>query len=192
MDLPLDIIRTTGRAKAPPPTAELLREIEVADLALLGEEKGSRPPPLKRIRDRHHAVARLLAAGKKPGEVAAITGYDLSRISILQNDPAFAELLSFYREDVERAYAGMHEQLAGMSLDAVILLREFMEDTPEKLTVGQMIELTKLGADRTGFGPSQKVEQNVNIHLASRLEEARKRVQSRIIDITPEKSNAGV
>lgn len=188
MNLPLDIIRTTGRAQAAPPTMEPLGEIAVSDLALLSEEKGSRPPPLKRLRDRHHALARVLASGKSEAEAAAIVGYDISRVSILKNDPAFNELLEFYRADVNRAYASMHEQLAGLSLDAVTELRERLEEAPEKLSVAQLVELTKMGADRTGFGPSQKVEQNVNINLASRLEEARRRVRERTIDITPERA----
>lgn len=189
MNLPLDIVRTTGRAAKPAPTAEAIRELRGQDLELLSEEKGSRPPPLKRLRDRHHSAARLLASGKSEGEVAAITGYDISRISILKNDPAFVELLEFYRADVNREYLSLHEQLAGLSMDAAVILRERMEDEPDKLTVTQVLEIVRLGADRTGHGPSTKVEQNVNINLASRLDEARKRLASRTIDITPERSN---
>jgi hypothetical protein len=170
--------------------SEVLRPLCDADLVLLDGEKGSTPPPLKRIRDRHHAAARLLASGKKPGEVAAITGYDISRISILQNDPAFKELLHFYREHVEAEYISLHEQLAGMSVDAAILLREKMETEGEKMTVAQTIEIIRLGADRTGHGPTQKVEQNVNINMANRLEEARKRIRERTIDITPNRESA--
>jgi hypothetical protein len=189
MNLPLDIIRTSGRA-AQPLDSEFLRPLVPADLELLNEEKGSTPPPLKRIRDRHHSAARLLAAGKAETEVAAITGYDISRISILKNDPAFKELLNFYRENENREYAAMHEQLAGMSLDAAVILREKLEEEPEKLSVGQLLEITKMGADRTGFGPSQKVETNININLANRLEEARKRVRERTFDITPNQESA--
>lgn len=189
MNLPLDIIRTTGRPQVPL-ESEVLRPLVAADLELLGEAKGYTIPPLKRLRDRHHAAARLLAAGKPEGAVAAITGYDVSRISILKNDPAFRELLEFYREDINREYAAMHEQLAGMSLDAAVILREKLEEEPEKLTVNQLLEITKMGADRTGFGPSQKVETNININLANRLEEARKRVRERTIDITPKQEPA--
>lgn len=189
MNLPLDIVRTTGRA-ASPPSAELLRPLAEADLVLLSQEKGSKPPPLKRIRDRHHALARLLASGKSEGECAAILGYDISRVSILKGDPAFAELLHFYRTNVEAEYLSLHEQLAGVSADALILLREKLEEEGEKLSVAQLLEITRLGADRTGHGPSQTVQQNVNINLADRLQRATERVRARQIDITPNRESA--
>lgn len=187
MDAPLDIIRTRGRAERPV-TAELLRPLTEADLALLGEEKGSAAPPLKRLRDRHHAIARLLAGGMRPGQVAAITGYDISRISILQDDPAFKELLAFYREDVNAAYRDMHEQLAGMSLDALTVLRERLEEDDAQFTTGQLLEMVRSGADRTGHGPKTVQETNININLADRLNAARERLASRTIDIIPEPS----
>lgn len=190
MNLPLDIVRTTGRAQNAPPSADFVRPLTEADLVLLAEEKGSVPPPVKRIRDRHHALARILASGKSEGEAAAITGYDISRVSILKNDPAFRELLAFYRDNVEAEYLSLHEQLAGIATDAAILLREKIEEEPEKLSVGQLLELTKMGADRTGHGPAQKVEHNVNVNLANRLEQARERVKNRTIDITPNQEAA--
>jgi hypothetical protein len=184
MNLPLDIIRTTGRVSQPL-DSEVLRPLAAPDLILLSEEKGSKTPPIKRLRDRHHSAARLLASGKTPGQVAAITGYDVSRVSILQSDPAFKELLEFYRENVNHEYLALHEQLAGVSADFVTILRERIEEDPSKFTVGQIFEGIKLGADRTGHGPSATQTVNVNVNLASRLEEARKRVKDRVIDITP-------
>jgi hypothetical protein len=40
-----------------------VRALDAADLALLDEEKGSRTPALKRLSDRHHALARCEAIG---------------------------------------------------------------------------------------------------------------------------------
>lgn len=184
-EISTEVFRTRGRAAAPVQAAAV-RELDEADIALLGEEKGSRPPPLKRIAERHHALARCLASGMRPGEAALTCGYDASRVSILQADPAFKELLEFYRDDVNRAYQGMHENLAGLSMDALAELRERLEADMQAddktLSVGQLIELTKMGADRTGFGPqSSSTNVNVNVDLAERLKAARERVASRTV-----------
>lgn len=184
-EISTEVFRTRGRAAAPVQAAAV-RELDETDIALLGEEKGSRPPPLKRIAERHHALARCLASGMKPGDAALTCGYDASRVSILQADPAFKELLEFYRDDVNRAYQGMHENLAGLSMDALAELRERLEADMQAddktLSVGQLIELTKMGADRTGFGPqSSSTNVNVNVDLAERLKAARERVASRTV-----------
>lgn len=178
-----DALRTTGRA-ARLITASVVRPLDSADVALLGAEKGSRPAPLKRLSERHHALARCLAGGMSEANAAITCGYVASRVSILKADPAFQELLSFYREDVEAKYLDMHGVLAGLSLDATMELRERLEEDiaaeDKKISVGQLIELSKLGADRTGFGPqSSSTNLNVNIDMASKLQAARERVASR-------------
>jgi hypothetical protein len=176
-----DIFRVMGRASKPI-SAVQVRELDSVDIALLGEEKGSRAAPLKRLSERHHALARCLASGMEPGDAAITCGYVTSRVSILQADPAFQELLAFYREDVQAKYLDMHGVLAGLSLDAAVELRERLEEdmqaNEKKMSVGQLVELTKLGADRTGFGP-QSSQLNVNVDLAGRLQAARERVAQR-------------
>jgi hypothetical protein len=165
-------------------SAVQVRELDDVDVALLGEEKGSKAAPLKRLSERHHALARCLASGMAPGDAAVTCGYVSSRVSILQADPAFQELLHFYRQNVETKYLDMHGILAGLSADAAMELRERLEadiQADEKtMSTGQLIELTKLGADRTGFGP-QSSQVNVNVDLAGRLQAARERVAMRRI-----------
>lgn len=186
MDLDLPLIRTIGRAQRPLVAVEQ-REITAEDLALLSSERGIEPQPLKRLGERHHALARLLAQGTPPGEASIVTGLTLSRVSILRSDPAFSELVSFYKEKVDLAYSDMHSTLAGLSLDAATTLRDRLEESPEDITIGQLLEITKLGADRTGFGPKSTQDVNVNVGLAQRMQEARERAEQRrrTIDITP-------
>lgn len=183
--------RTVGRA-AKATEFEVLGELTEVDMTLLAEEKGSRAPALKRLSERHHALARHLASGMKIGEAAAVCGYDISRVSILKDDPAFQELIAFYGEQVDAQYAGLHEVLAGMSLDAALILRERMEDSPEKIKVAELLEISKMGADRTGHGPSSTQQVNVNVGIGERLEAARKRVAERqqMIDVTPTREAA--
>jgi hypothetical protein len=185
--LELEMFRTVGRGKMRLEFGEV-RELTRDDLASAAEDRGTKNSPMKRLTDRHHAVARLLAGGKKPIEVAAIVGYDIGRIYMLQADPSFKQLLAFYRESIDAEYMQMHEQLAGMSLDALGILRERLEDTPADFGAGMLLELVKVGADRTGAGPTSKSEININVGLAGRLDAARKRVAEKMIDVTPEKA----
>lgn len=176
-----DIFRTVGRASKPM-SAVQVRTLDSVDMALLQKEKGSTAPPLKRLSERHHALARCLASGMADRDAAITCGYVVSRVSILKADPAFQELLAFYQQDVNNKYLDMHGVLAGLSLDAAMELRERLEadisSDDKTISVGQLMELTKLGADRTGFGP-QSSQVNVNVDLAGRLEAARKRVEQR-------------
>jgi hypothetical protein len=185
MDLSGELFRTRGRAPKPI-AAVVVRELEKNDLLLLDGEKGSKPSALKRLTERHHALARNIASGMALGEAAIIQGYSLSRVSILQNDPAFKELLKFYREDAERPFRDLHNRLAGMSMDAAeelaARLEEDMQAEDKKISIGQLMEITKLGADRTGFGP-QSSQLNVNVDLSGRLEAARKRVAMRKLKV---------
>ena len=184
LDLDADLFRTRGRASKPV-SAVAVRPLDAADLTLLQEEKGSKTPALARLSERHHALARNLASGMSPSQAALTCGYTLSRVSILQDDPAFKELLHFYRSDVELQYRDLHTRLSGLALDAADVLANRLEEAPDEISTGQLMELTKMGADRTGFGPqSSSTNVNVNVDLAGRLEAARKRVQARTIEGT--------
>lgn len=183
MDQPLDIpFRTLGRAKRKIVFAEV-RALERADIEMLQTERGTRAPPLKRLGDRHHALARCLASGMAETDAAIACGYVISRVSILKSDPAFKELLAFYREDTDRAYRDMHERLAGLSRDAAdelhARLEEDMQADEKSISIGQLLEITKMGADRTGHGPQSSQNVNVNVGIAAKLEQARRRVSER-------------
>jgi hypothetical protein len=180
MDLRLDIssLSAPGR-RSQPLEAAVVRPLRDADLAMLADNRGTTQPALKRISERHHALARNLAAGLSPGEAAAIVGLCSSRVSVLQGDPAFEELVRFYRGNKDAVYADMYEQLAGMGKDALLLLRERLEETPEDFTNGMLLDVVTKLADRSGHGPTSTQQNlNVNVNIASRLEEARKRARS--------------
>jgi len=183
-------LRLSGRAPKPIVAVEV-RELQPSDFALLATERGIEAQPLKRLGERHHALARLLAQGVSPGEASVVTGLSGSRISILKADPTFADLVAFYKDKVDAEYVGMHATLAGLSLDAANVLRDRLEEDPDALSVGQLLEAVKVGADRTGFGPKSESTLNVNVGLAEKMQAARERaeVRRRMIDITPEGSH---
>jgi hypothetical protein len=180
----LDFVPPRGRGRAKRDlTVGEVRPLRPSDVALLSAERGVTTPSIARIRDRHHALARALAAGMGEGQAAAFCGWSLSRVSILKNDPSFKELLAFYREQQDPLYADMAASLAGVSRDALEELRTRLEEAPEAISNGTLVEIAKMGADRTGHGPATSSTQvNVNLNLAARLESARKRVA----ELTPQ------
>lgn len=157
--------------------AEVVRPLEESDLALLEVERGTRPPNIKQLRDSHHALARVLASGAHPAEASLVTGYSLSRISILQSDPTFRELLEFYRTAKDEIFADVMGRMSALQLEAMSALLERMHDNPEQFSPAMLVEVAKTFADRTGYGPSSKsTNVNLNLDIATKLERARQRV----------------
>lgn len=184
MEIDIAFPRTRGRAVRTV-SAVTVRPLDEADILLLAAgEKGSTASPLKRLGERHHALARALAGGMKPGHAGITCGLSASRVSILQSDPAFKELVNFYREDVNAQYRDLHQRLSGLALDAAEELAERLEEDPSSVSTGQLMEVVKMGADRTGFGPqSSSLNMNVNVDMANRLKAARERVAARTLTV---------
>lgn len=184
-------LRIGGRAKKALRTGDPV-PLDLDDLSRLDEPRESVAPPIKKLRERHHALARMLASGMAPGEAAIACGYVGSRVSILQSDPTFSELVAHYRElRTERYFDGM-QVMAELHMDAVEEIRDRLEAEPEEFTIGQLMELTKLTADRTGKGPSTKSEVDVKIGLADRLQAGYARVlaarEAGMIDVSPKET----
>lgn len=153
-----------------------VRDLVESDLqSARGRSVNSQTPSIARIRDSHHSLARLIADGVKDVDISAITGYSPSRISILKNDPAFSNLVEHYRRNRSEAFATVHERFVSLSKDAAEELQARLDEKPESFDNEELMELTKLAADRTGFGP-KNVNLNLNVDLGSRLEAARKRI----------------
>ena len=151
-----------------------MRELTAVDLTLLGLDRGVKAPTLKRLRDSHHSIARLMAQGLRNTDIAAITGYSQSRLSILKGDPAFEELVAFYTKNAEAikdaAFAGVQEKLAAVNHEAIEELHERLLDQPEAINTDQLLDIVKATSDRTGHGPATKsTNVNVNIDLAERV-----------------------
>lgn len=151
MTLNLNIDKLAGPGRLPARLeAEYLRDITEADLGILATKPlGSVSPPIKRLGDRHHALARLLAAGTSEAEAALITGYDISRVSILKNSPAFQELLALYREEVKREFATVIDHMAGLSRDALLILRERLEENEDRFSNNELMKIAVDMVDRT-------------------------------------------
>lgn len=145
-----------------PVNAEYLRDLTEADIALMAlQPLGSQPPGLKRVTDRHHMLARLLAGGMPEGEAAIVTGYDVSRISILKNSPAFEELLALYRAEAHREFASALEHMGGLARDAILELRDRLEENGERFSNNELIKMATELTDRTEGREEAKVRPEI-------------------------------
>lgn len=165
------------------------RPLVPADLERLGQVRDIDTSVLKRITDRHHALARLIASGMPHGEAGAACGYVPSRVSNLLTDPSFKELVQFYRVSEQKEFRDTAARLTGLAHDAIDLLEERLNDDEErkKIPTPVVMKVVEMAADRTGHGPASSTT-NVNIHLgfADRLAEARRRAREAAqIDVTP-------
>lgn len=170
-------LRTSGRAPRDG-SVEVVRALDPSDLMLLDLEKGVSAKPLQRLRDSHHALARLLAGGARPMDASAITGYSASRISILLADPAFQELLAHYRSVEAAEFASVQERMNLVNLDLIGELQDRLAEDPKSIDTETVIDGIKVLSDRTGHGPASKsTNLNVNVDLAGRVARADARVE---------------
>src|SRR5215471_4682827 len=143
---------------------EVERPLEPEDIAMLALEPApTKAPALKRIRDSHHALARIVASGVSNVEASNITGFDSTYISILKGDPTFNELLAFYKENEATIQAELRDRMVTMALDVGQELRDRVLHTPESIEFNDLRNLFKDLADRTGHGSSQTINQNLNV-----------------------------
>lgn len=157
----LDLSPSAGE----PLTFALTRALTEADWLA---PRGAKPAPLKALRYSHHQLARLLAEGVRPGEAAALSGYCASRISILQQDPAFQELISFYAGRKDEILVDVAGRLKSLTLDALDALQERLTEEPERVETSELRLIAAEGLDRIGFGKTSK---SVNVSFAMTSEE---------------------
>lgn len=129
------------------------------------------PGDLKKLREKHHSVARLVAAGMPQATVAAITGYTPTYISLLLNNPAMQELLTYYRSAHTNAAEVIGERLRTAGLGALEKLQDKLDDKDgDGLDDQVLLGLAKLGLDRSGHGPQSKVQSVTEHHIIDHAE----------------------
>ena len=164
------------------PTVHSVRPLTPADLDALRQPIAR--PTITRIRDSHHRIAWLLAAGWPDVRIAETLGMSTVRIQQLKRDPTFRELLATKRAHVEASHAtAIDETLNAMTATVVKaerLIIDQLEEAEESGTALPLRDLARITADRYDrLGYAKKsVNVNVNIDFASKLEAAIARSRS--------------
>lgn len=147
---------------------EFARDLTSADIAALSLNRGVGSKALTRIHASHHSLAKCLAAGMRPQQAALVTGYSPTRIGVLQGDQAFIALVADYQNEAKSVFADLADRMNDLSLDAIEILQERMQDAPESFTIPVLLDLVKVFADRTGHGPGQEVNVKMSMDLIDR------------------------
>lgn len=127
-------------------TIEIVRSLTESDLPKLvsPDPLHSKPIPIQQLRSSHHQLAQLLAQGRPDNEVALITGYSPSRISILRSDPTFSELLASYQSIREKVFVDTLERMKVLGLSTLDELQERLEAEPHKWSNRELMEMADL------------------------------------------------
>lgn len=121
---------------------------------------------IERLRALHHRIARTLAGfdGNVPA-AAAVLGMDPARIRNLKGNPAFVELVAFYRDRGDEVILDLKARMELLAHDSLAELHERLIGEPEtSLTNSELKDLVESLLDRLGHAPVQKgVVANVNL-----------------------------
>lgn len=185
----IELILPVGPRQAQPLNFTIVGEIEDEHLEMISSGvPRSRGSSLKRISERHKAMARAIANGTAVSDVAFYFSLEVMSVRHLMRDPAFKNLVAFYQRAEDEIVMSTQERLTRASNEALDLIQERFEneETRAKITIPQALEVAQMGADRTGNGPqSSTVAVNVHVGLADRLKAARERAAEAMRDITP-------
>jgi len=183
-----------GRLPAQALTIGDARELTIDDLACLRDKRTT--SSIARMRDPHHRLARLIAAGVRPKEAAEQTGFSISRVYVLHSDPSFKDLVAAYRKDVSDAYISAEEERYRMATEVNLkALRHISEAFDKADEEGELVPLPRAlsvfadTSDRVGL-MKKSVNFNVNQDFAKNLEAARAR-SARVLDASPTLAPAG-
>jgi hypothetical protein len=167
-------------AGRPQGTPQILavRELTVDEVATMRPAKSA---AVAKLRDSHHRIARLLAAGLRYAQVAERTGYSYQRIATLATDPAMAELVSLYRSEENAAFYASrddyYELILSNGLKAERMIADQLDaadEAGEAIPLSRLLPIARDAADRTGYG-KRATQVNVNIDFAAQLDRAIKR-----------------
>lgn len=149
------------------------------------------PTNLKRVRERHHSLARLIAGGITQRLAASICNYTEAYTNVLLNNPAMQELVQMYRSKMGFATEVITERLRSVGTMATEEIADRLMD-PEKagkMNTFELAAVAKLGYDRSGHGPASSHHLVSEQHLFDHAEikrldnEARRGSREYIIDI---------
>jgi hypothetical protein len=122
-------------------------------------------------------MARLFAAGLRVKEVAELTGYSVSRVSLFHSNPGFQLLIAEKRkveDEIARDKIAQYNDLIlanGLKAERKLADKLDDDDETEQMSVRELISIARDAADRVGLS-KRSVQTNVSIDFAAMLDRA--------------------
>ena len=178
-----DLIPSRG-AIAEPLTFSVVRELISTDMLRLSEAPKVGVPILQRLRAQHHRQAQLQAAGHAMNEIAAIVGCTTARLTQLQGDPMYMDLVSYYKDQIMTAMiedsARLRDKLVDAGEMAVDELRDRLEDNERRnrMSTSDVRQIAEFAMDRTVAPPKAAPAQspippNITINFGTPIRQGR-------------------
>ena len=165
-----------GAIASPIPIGQPL-PLVAADLEKLKAPRYVASTP-QRLRDSHHMIARLAAAGLRPGQIATQTGYSRERVTALLSSPAMDELVALYRLKVDEAFVENQDSYFTIATSNMLAAERHIADAiaeadeaGELIPIRTALAISRDAADRFGYGKKTQ-NLNINVDFAAQLERA--------------------
>jgi hypothetical protein len=161
-----------------------VRPLTAADLA---RPLACRRDAVQTLRERHHGIARMLAQGARPAEVASALGCTVFTVRSLACDPSVIELIAEYRAEVDAELAPVidetNRQMVSIRGSVFSMMIDTLEEHQAQGTrpnLRSLLQLAEFTADRTGYAKRTEVVK-FDGDLAAKLDRAISR-SSKIIE----------
>jgi hypothetical protein len=127
---------------------------------------------LAQVRPWHRAMARMVAAGARPGEIAESFGYSPCQISIIIGSPLFQAEVSRLESQADAEAISVRQDLQIMSTRAIEVLDEALE-TPVKdwQDRAKRIDAAFGVLDRAGYGKKEQPQEHKHLHLHAEVKQ---------------------
>lgn len=175
-----------------------VRELIRDDLSRLTEGNRTDQAFPKRLRESHHMIARLSAAGLSRREISAKTGYSETRITQLLDAPATIELVSHYRDKIDDRFMNNVDAYFELATSNMVAAERHIADAiaeaderDELIPIRTALAISRDAADRFGYNKKQ-TNVNINVDFAAQLERAIKRSGKQINSVVNHASPAAL
>ncbi len=74
----------------------------------------------------------------------------------MQNDPAFQELVTYYKSQADQMFLDVHAKLAGLGEAIVEELQERLESDPDEIPINTLLRMGEFALDRSSAPPKSK------------------------------------